>query len=40
MGKTTKNNSIKIINNGKKIIDLKINEMKKAWTTGFIEALK
>ncbi|MEK6869891.1 MAG: AIR synthase-related protein, partial [Nanoarchaeota archaeon] len=40
LGKTTKNNSLKIINNNKKIIDLSIDEMKKAWTTGFVDALK
>jgi len=40
LGKTSKNNSLKIINNKKTIIDLKIDEMKKAWTTGFVEALE
>jgi phosphoribosylformylglycinamidine synthase II len=40
LGKTTKNDSLKIINSNKKIIDLKINELKKAWTTGFVDALK
>ncbi len=40
LGKTTKKDSLIIINNNKKIIDLKINEMKKAWTSGFVEALK
>ena len=40
LGKTTKNDSLVIFNKNKKIIELKINELKKAWTTGFIEALK
>ena len=40
LGKTSNKKSLKIINNNKKIIDLTIEEMKKAWTTGFAEALK
>jgi len=40
LGKTTKKDSLKIINSREKIIDLKIDELKKAWTTGFVEALK
>ena len=40
LGKTTKDDSLKIINDNKKIIDLKIYEMKKAWTAGFAEALE
>ena len=39
LGKTTKNNSLKIINNKKTIIDLSIEKMEKSWTTGFSEAL-
>ena len=39
LGKTTKNKSLKIINSGKKIMDLTIDKMKQAWTTGFAEAL-
>jgi len=39
-GKTTKKDSLKIINSNKKIIDLSIDKMKKAWTTGFVNALK
>ena len=33
-------NITKMINNNKKIIDLSIDKMEKAWTTGFVEALK
>jgi phosphoribosylformylglycinamidine synthase subunit PurL len=40
LGKTTKEDSLKIINNKSKIIDLKIEDMKKAWTQGFPEALE
>ena len=40
LGKTSNKNSLKIINNNKKLIDLKIDEMRKAWTTGFVEALR
>jgi len=40
LGRTTNNKSLKIINNNKKIIDLSIDEMKKAWTSGFVEALR
>ena len=40
LGKTTKNSSLKIINSNEKIIDLEIEEMKNAWTTGFIDALE
>ena len=40
LGSTTKKDSLKISNGNKKIIDLKIDKMKKAWTTGFIDALK
>ena len=40
LGKTKNNGSLKIINSNKKIIDLKQDEMKKAWTTGFVDALK
>ena len=40
LGKTTKKDSLKIINSNKEIIDLKINELKKSWTTGFVNALK
>lgn len=40
LGKTAKNDSLIIKNKNGKIIDLKINEMKKAWATGFVDALK
>ena len=40
LGKTTKNDSLKIINSNKKIIDLTIDKLKKAWTTGFADALR
>lgn len=40
LGKTAKNNSLIIGNNDKKIIRLEIKELKNAWTTGFVEALK
>tara|TARA_Y100000310_G_scaffold70474_1_gene66157 strand:- start:15275 stop:17620 length:2346 start_codon:yes stop_codon:yes gene_type:complete len=40
LGSTTKKDSLKISNGNKKIIDLKIDKMKKEWTTGFVEALK
>jgi phosphoribosylformylglycinamidine synthase subunit PurL len=40
LGKTTKNHSLKIINSKEKIIDLSIDRMKKAWTSGFAEAIK
>jgi len=40
LGKTTNKSSLKIINSGKNIIDLSIEKMKKAWTTGFVEALR
>jgi phosphoribosylformylglycinamidine synthase subunit PurL len=40
LGSTTKKDSLTIKNGNKPIIDLKIDEMKKAWTTGFAEALK
>jgi phosphoribosylformylglycinamidine synthase len=40
LGKTIKKDSLIIISNNKKIIDLKINELKKAWITGFVNALK
>jgi len=40
LGKTTKKDSLVIINNHKKVIDLSIDKIKKAWTSGFVEALK
>lgn len=40
LGKTNNKNSLTIINTNKKIIDLTIEEMKKSWTTGFVEALR
>jgi selenophosphate synthetase-related protein len=40
LGKTTNNKKLTITNSNKKIIDLSIEEMKNAWTTGFVEALK
>ena len=40
LGKTTKNDSLKIINSNKKIIDLKIAKLKDAWTSGFGRALE
>jgi phosphoribosylformylglycinamidine synthase len=40
LGKTTKNDSLIIKNKNNKIIKLKINAMKKFWTTGFVDALK
>ena len=40
LGKTTKNNSLKIINKNKIIIDLNIDKLKDAWTSGFVEALQ
>jgi phosphoribosylformylglycinamidine synthase len=40
LGKTTKNDSLRIINSNKKIIDLTIDKLKKAWTTGFADALR
>ena len=39
LGKTSNNGKLTITNNNKRIIDLKIDEMRKAWTTGFVEAL-
>ncbi len=40
LGKTTKNDSLIIKNKKNEIIKLKINALKKAWTTGFVDALK
>ena len=40
LGKTTKKNSLTIINNNEKIIDLSIEKLKNAWTSGFEEALE
>ena len=39
LGKTTNKKLLTIINNNKKIIDLNIEKLKKAWTNGFVEAL-
>ena len=35
-----KNDSLIIINNNKEIINLKIEKLKQAWTSGFVDALK
>jgi len=40
LGKTTNKKSLTIINSNKKIIDLSIDELRKAWTSGFKEALE
>ena len=40
IGKTMKNDSLIIINNNKEIINLKIEKLKQAWTSGFVDALK
>jgi len=40
IGKPTKNKSLIINNNDKKIIDLSIDEIKEAWTLGLVEALE
>ncbi|MEK6948907.1 MAG: AIR synthase-related protein, partial [Nanoarchaeota archaeon] len=40
LGKTSKNKKLTIISSNKEIIDLSIDKMKNAWTTGFVEALK
>ncbi|MBL7056261.1 phosphoribosylformylglycinamidine synthase subunit PurL [Candidatus Woesearchaeota archaeon] len=40
LGETSKSDSLKIINNGKKLVDIKINKMKEAWTTGFAKVLE
>ncbi len=40
LGKTTNDKKLVIINSKKEIIDLSIDEMKQAWATGFVEALK
>ena len=40
LGKTIKKDSLKIINSKKTIINLSIEKMKKAWTSGFVDALK
>jgi len=40
LGKTTNNKKLSIINNKKIIIELSIDEMKSAWTTGFVDALE
>jgi len=40
LGKTTKNDSLIVKRHNKKIINLSINKLKKAWTTGFADALK
>ena len=40
LGRTTNEKKLTIVNNGKKIIELKIDDMKKAWTRGFVEALE
>jgi len=36
----TKGNSLAVRKSGKKIADLKINELREAWTNGFVEALE
>jgi phosphoribosylformylglycinamidine synthase len=40
IGKTTDEKSLKISNKNKKLLELKIDEIKNAWTTGFVEAMK
>ena len=40
LGRTTNDKKLTIVNNGKKIIELKIEDMKRAWTTGFVKALE
>jgi len=40
LGKTTKNDSLIIKNKNEEIIYLKIKQLKEAWTTGFVDALK
>ena len=40
IGKTINDNKLIINKENKKIINLKIDELKKAWTTGFVEAMK
>ncbi|MBW2980887.1 phosphoribosylformylglycinamidine synthase subunit PurL [Candidatus Woesearchaeota archaeon] len=40
IGKTTDENSLKISKNNEKLVDLKIDEIKTAWTSGFVEAMK
>ncbi len=39
-GKTTKEKSLIITKNNKKIVDLPISKLKEAWTKGFVEALE
>jgi phosphoribosylformylglycinamidine synthase len=40
LGKTTKDNSLKIKNKNQQLIDLSIEKLKEAWTTGFTDALR
>ncbi|MEA2036908.1 MAG: AIR synthase-related protein, partial [Nanoarchaeota archaeon] len=40
IGKTTSSSSLSITKDDKKIIDLKIDELKKAWTSGIVEAME
>ena len=40
LGTTNNDKKLTIVNNGKKIIELKIEDMKRAWTTGFVKALE
>ena len=40
VGKTTNDDKLIINNENKKMINLKIADLRKAWTTGFIEAMK
>ena len=40
LGKTTKEKNLIITNNNKKIINLPIEKLKGAWTTGFVEAVE
>src|SRR3989338_4464954 len=40
VGKTINDNKLIINKENKKIINLKIDELKKAWTTGFVEAMR
>jgi len=40
LGRTAKKPSLKIVNSNKTIISLRIDEMRKAWTSGFVKALE